>query len=291
VHPSGKGKYQGKVISKISIFLLFTTALLFHTPFLCGNAQAISFTDAYIGADDHGYGDVIGKISEFEIFSAEMSLTGTILNVDIDTNFAGLGKDKKYHDYTKDPYNGVDDPNGIGYGDLFLSSAWAPYGLPSYDNDYNSNGTLWKYGFALDDRWAAAGGSGILYQLNGATNNANALLSEDFIKSGPTFRNGQEVAVDINAKDSDGNSLISQLGTGTWSIDTTDKILSFNFDISATTLLSGNEIALHWGPTCANDVIEGSADPVPEPAALFLLGAGLIGFAGVRRKFPKKHKI
>jgi hypothetical protein len=47
-------------------------------------------------------------------------------------------------------------------------------------------------------------------------------------------------------------------------------------DLSGTDLLLGNEIALHWGFTCANDVIEGSYF-VPEPGVLGLLGIGLLG--------------
>jgi hypothetical protein len=39
----------------------------------------------------------------------------------------------------------------------------------------------------------------------------------------------------------------------------------------------------HWSMTCANDVIEGAAS-VPEPAAMLLLGTGLIGIAGISRK-------
>ena len=46
-------------------------------------AQGVSaymITDSYVGSNDHGYGDVIGDSSKFEIFGADVSLAGTILN-------------------------------------------------------------------------------------------------------------------------------------------------------------------------------------------------------------------
>ena len=46
-------------------------------------------------------------------------------------------------------------------------------------------------------------GTGALYSLNEASNDANAKLSDDFITN-PTFRNGQEVAVYISSVDSTG---------------------------------------------------------------------------------------
>ena len=50
-------------------------------------------------------------------------------------------------------------------------------------------------------------------------------------------------------------------------------------DLTGTDLLLGDEIALHWGFTCANDVIEG-VYAVPEPGILALLSIGLFLFTG-----------
>jgi len=231
---------------------------------LIQTAAAVPTTiiDNYVGSDSNGYGDVIGSTDNFQISGMDVALSGSMLSVSIFTNFAGKGDDGLFTSLTAGA--------GIGYGDLFLGSSWTPFGSSPYDADGNSNGTHWTYGFALDNRWwngtDASGGSGTLYQLNGATNADNALLSEEFLTGG-VFRNGQEVAVDTNGQ--------TAVGSGSWSvIDGTS--INFTLDLSATDLLNGNEIALHWGFTCANDVIEG-AFSVPEPGMLVLLASGLLG--------------
>jgi hypothetical protein len=103
--------------------------------------SAISAATAYWGGNAHGYGDVIGD-STYNVNGAEVSLSNGILSIRILTNFAGhAGQD------------GWAGPNGIGYGDVFLAQSWNPFGSDAHHvNDDASNGTLWTYGFSLDDR-------------------------------------------------------------------------------------------------------------------------------------------
>jgi hypothetical protein len=243
-----------------------------------------TISDDYIGSDSHGHGDVIGSVNNFQINHMDVTLTGTMLSISVNTTFAGKGDNGLFAPYTTGTTAG--EGKGIGYGDIFLSSSWSPVGTaPYYGDDAGAAGTtLWTYGFSLDNRWwdgvDASGGTGTLYALTGATNNDNALLSEDFV-SGATFRNGQEVAVDTSATDGTGSPVAVTAGSGTWSI-LSDSVV-FNIDLAGTTLLSGSEIALHWGFTCANDVIEG-AYSVAEPGMLLLLATGLIGFGATATK-------
>jgi hypothetical protein len=60
---------------------------------------------------------------------------------------------------------------------------------------------------------------------------------------------------------------------------------SVSFILGDQDILLGSNFALGWTVTCANDVIYAEMNhQVPEPATLFLLGAGIIGLVGVRRK-------
>ena len=238
-------------------------------------AHSSTIVDSYIGGNHHGYGDVIGSTSNFQINSMEVELNGTILTVSVDTTFAGKGDNGLYSGLT---YGAT----GIGYGDLFLSSSWNPYGdsAANYEYDDASNGTLWSYGFSLDDRWIheSESGTGGFYSLNSGDNHTDIRMSDDFLSSG-YFRNGQEVAVD---RDSAGVSLLEN--DASWAINA--NTVDFTIDLAGTGLLLGDQLAVRWGFTCANDVIEGAVDmpAVPVPAAAWLFGSGLIGLVGVARR-------
>ena len=238
--------------------------------------QAATVLDAYVGSNDYGRGDVIGAAADFNIMGMDVSVIGSLLTVSINTNFAGKGDDSLYAGINGLPNltNGL----GIGYGDLFLSSAWNPFGPSPYVGDNASNGTIWTYGFSLDNRWMneAAAGTGSLYSLNSGDNTQDALMSDSFLTGG-IYRNGQEVAVNTRSNG------VAFINNGSWDINVADKTVNFYLDLTGTGLL-GSDIAVRWGMTCANDVIEGSVPAVPVPAAVWLFGTGLIGLIAVARR-------
>jgi hypothetical protein len=265
---------------KIKFKIYFTILALGTVLFLCGQVSAYDIEDNYWGADDHGYGDLIeaSNTDNFDIFGADVTLDSGKLTVSIFTQFAGKSGGL-FADYTE-------GDTGIGYGDLFLSSNWTPKGNAGdhyvNDNYYSTPTTTWEYAVTLGDRFTnpASDGDAAVFQLNGH----EPLLSDDFM-TGATYRNGQEVALDFDHPEN--LALIDD--DAKWWVGSD----SINFEFA---LIPGmenwDEIAIHWGETCANDVIEGSVpNPVPEPATMLLLGTGLIGLAGIGRKKSGNKKI
>ena len=84
-----------------------------------------------------------------------------------------------------------------------------------------------------------------------------------------------------------GQTSLASVTNGAWlTLDSTNiYFLTITTDLSKIDGWSSvQEWGLHWTMACANDVIEGSFSPVPEPATALLFGAGLAGLAAFGRR-------
>ena len=261
--------------------------------FILGASQgwAATITDsgvtAYYGADAQGAADVIGG-SQYDISKATIARAGNVLTVTINTSFAG--KAGINATWGKDALTGATG-KGIGYGDVFLSDTWNAAGSSDdrYTTDNSAKGTVWDYGFALNNRWSNTGGTFKLYALNGATNAQNIVNSNSYITCGTScnYREGHETAVNTKS------STVKDTGlSGVWSVNvnkTTPSLsaLTFTINLSGSELMDYSSFAMHWGETCQNDILEGVAlgvhVPLPGTAALLFIGFGALGMARRRR--------
>jgi len=234
-----------------------------------------TLSDNYIGGEDTWIpgSDVIGDPNVFQISGAVVSRIngGNTLQVTICTDYAGAP--------------GTAGADGTGYGDLFITPgahAWNPTGPAPYLNDEYKPGE-WEYVATITQDPSSPTGDGALYLTSGgAVVTSNVAGHSETYPTDPTsgyyFRAHQ--AVDFNP----GSMQTAVGGTSeTWTVGTD----TITFDIVDNGML-GDDFALAWAMTCANDVIQGQVS-IPEPPTYALLLAGFL-FAGAYRTWYRRKQ-
>ena len=258
--------------------LIFVSASLFT--FAGGSAAqagTVNITDGYWGGiNTYNNSDIIGDY-HFDVSGASISRSGpngATLNITVNTNFAGYAGQQ----------------GGTGYGALFLTpgyNVWKPTGVAPYPTDVYKNGE-WKYALTIPQLPSASSGTGGLYltgggALNTLTPGYGTIVSSNVYGNpitAPNAGNGgwyfrQDQAVQFTP-----DSGVSPIALASWSVGTS----SITFSVTDNGLL-GDNFALSWAETCANDVLQGQVNGIPELStwAMMILGFAGLGFVGYRR--------
>ena len=242
-------------------------------------------------------------VSDIQVYRS--GTNGSTLNITVDTNYAG--------------HSGTD---GTVYGDLFLNKSWSPqlatsasqmvanweavlptslWSTPTQQANLLSLATAelakatptnylgdvyqpgdWGYAVAkspitgayslykiTDSSWTD--GSVILSNVNGVQ---NCLATYPVDPScGWYYRSGEAVSIDTSKAQAIASVSVSIAN---------DKSITYSFNDGG---ILGNDFALSWAITCANDIVQGVVH-IPEPASIMLMLIGLssLGFIAARRR-------
>ena len=204
------------------------------------------------GASSTAYGDVIGT-PYFDVDQMIVTNSGKDWTVTLVGPYFGYHNDR-------DIDRGL--PYRFGPGDLYISSGgWNAAQGPAghYETDRFTKDEGWNFVVTQN----AAGEWG-LYALDySKIEYTNAGVGFIF-RTDQAWRGGAGEFI----------------GTADQVYDPLHNQLTFTFN---TGNLDWTNIGLHWTMQCGNDIVEGAA-PVPEPSTLLLLGSGLAGLWGVKRK-------
>lgn len=195
-----------------------------------------------------------------------------------------------------------DGVNGTKNGDLFLhfnlhgETDVSNSAADRSDLSSSSKGIDWNdgFGFVFDTQSSKIYGGNFGIEYAGTQAATGKTLSGNNKWSGVTGRNGQEVGyggggtlVSSTANDSllsfNSNATTGKL-TYTFDLQKLASTSNINIaDINSYMRTGALDLSARWQMNCANDVLQGRFK-IPEPSMLALLGLGLLGVAGLRRR-------
>lgn len=163
-------------------------------------------------------------------------------------------------------------PYAFGPGDLYISST-------GWKATQDSSGHYATDDFSSSEGWD--------YVVTQGDTGAWGLYTLDYNKITYTYAPTNYVYRENQAWQGGAGTLISSDVDYIYNPD--GRSLTFGFKTGDLDWMGA--VGFHWTMQCGNDTIEGgiSAAPVPEPATMFLLGTGLVGLAGFRRRLGKKE--